>query len=260
MGIFDRIWKAAKKSSMPIDEDKLIDKSSISIVDKNETDCPECGHYINKEKNKYNPITINCYKCRGHNERNLAFMKDFMSSQGIYNFKCDECGTFIGVPENILCSECKLNTYENYQEIIDEYSKSHTIKSLTVRKGGCSECGISGYRSPVSLGLQCPSCRRTIRVDQHSIDNRMGVVVHCLNCFISIKIPPTVFCSVCGRLRDNAEKIIYKEFIKELDILIDRDPNDANKWYEKGIALKNLWRNAEADAAFAKANELGYNG
>ena len=44
------------------------------------------------------------------------------------------------------------------------------------------------------------------------------------------------------------------------DEAIRLDPNDSNAWYNKGNALKALGRTVEADAAFAKANELGYKG
>ena len=37
------------------------------------------------------------------------------------------------------------------------------------------------------------------------------------------------------------------------------DPNISEAWYNKGIALKALGRTTEAEAAFAKAKELGAN-
>jgi Flp pilus assembly protein TadD len=36
------------------------------------------------------------------------------------------------------------------------------------------------------------------------------------------------------------------------------EPMGAQTWYRKGIALQALGRISEADAAFAKAKELGY--
>ena len=47
----------------------------------------------------------------------------------------------------------------------------------------------------------------------------------------------------------------YQEAIKACDKAIGLDQNYAMAWYSKGQILK-----AEADAAFAKARELGYNG
>jgi len=35
---------------------------------------------------------------------------------------------------------------------------------------------------------------------------------------------------------------------------------DAEAWYNKGVALEALGRTSDADAAFAKAKELGYTG
>jgi Flp pilus assembly protein TadD len=35
-------------------------------------------------------------------------------------------------------------------------------------------------------------------------------------------------------------------------------PMGAETWYKKGIALQALGHTSEADAAFAKAKELGY--
>ena len=56
----------------------------------------------------------------------------------------------------------------------------------------------------------------------------------------------------------------YDEAIKAYDKAIEQCPLDAMKpmgaetWYKKGIALQALGRTSEADAAFAKAKELGY--
>lgn len=258
MGVFDWIRKASRKTSVPLKESRLSEKSTT--VDKIEIKCPECGLYADDEKIRYNRIIIDCHHCGGHNLRNLAFMRDFIQKEGVFNFKCDECGTFIGVPENVFCSHCKVNRSKDYQKIIDNYSTTHTIKNITVRDGGCSECGISGYQSPVSLGLYCPSCLGPYGVNQLSIDRRLGAIIRCPNCSNSIKIPSTVFCSVCGKLRDNSEKIIYKDIIKGCDERLELDPNDGREWRKKGFALKKLWRNDEADIAFAKARELGYKG
>jgi Flp pilus assembly protein TadD len=48
----------------------------------------------------------------------------------------------------------------------------------------------------------------------------------------------------------------YDEAFKAFDEAIRLDPNDAEVWNYKGLALKSLGRTTEADAAFAK--ELGY--
>ncbi len=54
----------------------------------------------------------------------------------------------------------------------------------------------------------------------------------------------------------------YKASIKAYDMVIKHtiksDPKLALAWYNKGIALKALGLTGEADAAFAKAKELGY--
>jgi Flp pilus assembly protein TadD len=52
----------------------------------------------------------------------------------------------------------------------------------------------------------------------------------------------------------------YNEAIKAYDEAIRLDPNLAEAWNNKGIALKVLGRTSEAKAAFAKAKELGYTG
>ena len=53
----------------------------------------------------------------------------------------------------------------------------------------------------------------------------------------------------------------YKASIKAYDMVIKHgiksDPKLALAWYNKGIALKALGLTGEADAAFAKAKELG---
>jgi len=51
----------------------------------------------------------------------------------------------------------------------------------------------------------------------------------------------------------------YDGAIKACDEAIRLDPNPANAWNNKGWALKALGRATEADAAFARARELGYN-
>lgn len=52
----------------------------------------------------------------------------------------------------------------------------------------------------------------------------------------------------------------YDESLKFLDKAIKLDPELAAAWYNKGVSLSKLGRTAEADAAFAKARELGYTG
>ena len=56
----------------------------------------------------------------------------------------------------------------------------------------------------------------------------------------------------------------YKASIKAYDMVIKHtiksDPKLALAWYNKSIALKALGRIGEADAALAKAKELGYTG
>jgi len=52
----------------------------------------------------------------------------------------------------------------------------------------------------------------------------------------------------------------YDEAIKAYDEAIRLDPNHAFAWNYKGNALKALGRDTEANAAFAKAKELGYKG
>ncbi len=47
---------------------------------------------------------------------------------------------------------------------------------------------------------------------------------------------------------------------KAISFTFDPYPLDANFWYSRGSALKALGRNSEAEAACAKAEELGYNG
>ena len=46
--------------------------------------------------------------------------------------------------------------------------------------------------------------------------------------------------------------------IKAFDKSIGLDQQYARAWNDKGIVLKLLHRTTEADAAFAKAKELGY--
>ena len=48
----------------------------------------------------------------------------------------------------------------------------------------------------------------------------------------------------------------YDEALVALEEAISLDPKDATARNNKGFALKALGRNTEADAAFARANEL----
>ncbi len=52
----------------------------------------------------------------------------------------------------------------------------------------------------------------------------------------------------------------YDEAIKSFDKALQINPKDPLIWLNKGNALKALGRQTEADAAFAKAKELGYKG
>jgi Flp pilus assembly protein TadD len=52
----------------------------------------------------------------------------------------------------------------------------------------------------------------------------------------------------------------YDEAIKACDEAIRLDPNEASAWNNKGFALDALDMTKDANAAFAKAEELGYVG
>lgn len=52
----------------------------------------------------------------------------------------------------------------------------------------------------------------------------------------------------------------YDEAIIVYDKVIELNPTHATTWNEKGTALQALGRTSEAEAAFAKAKELGYQG
>jgi len=52
----------------------------------------------------------------------------------------------------------------------------------------------------------------------------------------------------------------YDDAIKAYDEAIRQDSKFASAWNNKGVTLKALGRTTEADAAFAKAKELGYTG
>jgi tetratricopeptide (TPR) repeat protein len=52
----------------------------------------------------------------------------------------------------------------------------------------------------------------------------------------------------------------YIEAIKCYDMAIDLDSKLAKSWYNRGLALKALYCFVQAEAAFAKARELGCKG
>ena len=52
----------------------------------------------------------------------------------------------------------------------------------------------------------------------------------------------------------------YVAAIRYYDEAIKQDPKDKYAWYNKANALRMLHRNSEAEAAYTKARELGYNG
>jgi tetratricopeptide (TPR) repeat protein len=52
----------------------------------------------------------------------------------------------------------------------------------------------------------------------------------------------------------------YLAAIRYFDEAIKQDPKNEYVWYNKADTLRMLHRNSEAEAAYAKARELGYNG
>jgi Flp pilus assembly protein TadD len=52
----------------------------------------------------------------------------------------------------------------------------------------------------------------------------------------------------------------YNDAIEAFDRALQINPKDSLTWQNKGHNLKALGRNTDADAAFAKAKELGYQG
>ena len=60
--------------------------------------------------------------------------------------------------------------------------------------------------------------------------------------------------------KDRYDSGEYAVAIKYYDEAIKQDPKDENAWIKKAAALRMLHRNKEAEAAYAKARELGYSG
>ena len=52
----------------------------------------------------------------------------------------------------------------------------------------------------------------------------------------------------------------YDEALRAFNNAVEINPRYQEAWNGKDMALKSLGRTAEASAAFAKANELGYKG
>jgi Flp pilus assembly protein TadD len=52
----------------------------------------------------------------------------------------------------------------------------------------------------------------------------------------------------------------YDDHTKDLREPIDLSQSDASAWYNRSVTLQELGQTAEAQAAFAKARELGYKG
>jgi tetratricopeptide (TPR) repeat protein len=57
-----------------------------------------------------------------------------------------------------------------------------------------------------------------------------------------------------------SEQDKYDESLKAIDEALRIDSNNAKFWHNRGIILKNLGRTLDADAAYAKAKDLGYTG
>ena len=62
----------------------------------------------------------------------------------------------------------------------------------------------------------------------------------------------------CNRGLALGKQVKYDEAIKAYEGAIKLNPESAPAWYNKGNALESLGRTTEANAAFAKAKELGY--
>jgi Flp pilus assembly protein TadD len=50
----------------------------------------------------------------------------------------------------------------------------------------------------------------------------------------------------------------YNDSLAAYDKSIELNPDDADTWNSRGNALRDIGRNEEAEAAFAKAKVLGY--
>lgn len=82
----------------------------------------------------------------------------------------------------------------------------------------------------------------------------------------SLELDPDYVWSWCQKGYAFGRMGEYNESLKALDKAIEIGSGSIhgwpldNAWYNKGVILMSLGRTAEADAAFAKAKELGYKG
>ena len=143
-----------------------------------------------------------------------------------------------------------------------EHGNGTVVKDTEIKEAYITLVMLSGSRDHIDIVDTNSARQRTIKGDYLFSQAKYDEAIKAYD--EAIWIDPYNVDAWNGKGNALYQQGKYKASIKAYDMVIKHtiksNPKLALAWYNKGIALKALGLNGEANAAFAKAKELGIQG
>ena len=112
--------------------------------------------------------------------------------------QCDQCGAnTMLVDKSMVCAACDWIAPTINEQMVERYKRLDG--NMPVKAGQCPGCMATGTNPEVDFPIGCPSCSTRVFFKQAAISKTDDTVSDCHSCGRSIAVPPTIWCSDCGR-------------------------------------------------------------
>lgn len=210
---------------------------------------------------KLDPGYVNAWYAKGNNLNNLGRYDEAINAY-------DEAIRLDPKYENAWYAKgFNLKKLERYDEAIKAYDEAIRLDPKDA-KAWCAKGNVLDMQGKYDAAIE--NYDEAIRLDPQGANawyakgnalSDLGKYDEAINAYDeAIRLDPQDANARYAKGVDLKKQGKYDAAIENYDEAIRLDPEYANAWYAKGNALKLLGRTSEADAAYAKAKELGYTG